>query len=84
MEIHNIYHDNRTELIGRYCNSSTPGPTESVRGARGFRVILHTDEKYVASGFKAHYIYFNAKELFGGRTGVRKVAYKSALGARNF
>ncbi|XP_037074507.1 CUB domain-containing protein 2-like [Pollicipes pollicipes] len=65
LEIYNLYHDNSTDLIGRYCAQSTPGPTESVRGARGLLVVLHTDSDHVSSGFKAHYIYLDAKDIFG-------------------
>ncbi|XP_043246214.1 cubilin-like isoform X2 [Amphibalanus amphitrite] len=65
LEIYNIYYDNSTDLIARYCNQSTPGPTESIRGARGLRVILHSDADHVSSGFKAKYIFLNAKDIFG-------------------
>ena len=69
LEIYNLYYDNSTDLIGRFCENSTPGPTESLHAARGLRVILHTDSQHVSSGFKAKYTYLNAKELFGGELG---------------
>ena len=53
-------------LIGRYCAMTAPGPVESTLGALGVKVILHTDSELVYSGFKARYIFENAKSIFGG------------------
>lgn len=65
IEIYNIYRDGSEIIVGRYCNVSVPGPVESNRGAIGLKVILHTDEVNVASGFKARYSFEVAKSIFG-------------------
>lgn len=63
--MYNVFFDNRSELIGRFCDMSAPGPAESMRGSRGIRVVLHTDATNVYSGFKARYIFHKAKDIFG-------------------
>lgn len=61
-----MYRDDTENLIGRYCGTTAPGPVESTLGARGIKAILHTDSDLVYSGFKARYIFENAKSVFGG------------------
>lgn len=60
-----IYRDGTDRFLGRYCGFTAPGPVESPRGAVGIRVVLHTDQENVASGFKARYIFEVAKSVFG-------------------
>ena len=67
VEIYNMYRDNTEKLIGRYCGMTAPGPVESNLGALGLKVILHSDSELVYSGFKARYIFENAKSIFGGK-----------------
>lgn len=45
---------------------TTPGPVESTLGARGLKIILHSDSELVYSGFKARYTFEVAKPIFGG------------------
>ena len=54
-------------MLGRYCGMTAPGPVESTLGALGVKVIFHTDSELVYSGFKARYIFENAKSIFGGK-----------------
>ncbi|KAK2586442.1 hypothetical protein KPH14_010719 [Odynerus spinipes] len=65
LEIYNMYRDNTEKLIGRYCGMTAPGPVESNLGARGLKVILHSDSELVYSGFKARYTFEVAKPIFG-------------------
>lgn len=60
-----LYRDGTDRFLGRYCGFTAPGPVESPRGAVGVRVVLHTDQENVASGFKARYIFEVAKSVFG-------------------
>lgn len=62
-----MYRDSTEKLIGRYCGMTAPGPVESNLGALGLKVILHSDSELVYSGFKARYIFENAKSIFGGK-----------------
>ena len=66
VEIYNMYRDNTEKMLGRYCGTTAPGPIESTLGALGIKVILHTDSNLVYSGFKARYVFENAKSIFGG------------------
>lgn len=66
MEVYNVFKD-KNRLIGRYCSATSPGPIESHEEAEGVKVILHTDESGVFSGFKARYIFFTAHSIFGGK-----------------
>lgn len=66
VEIWNVIPDADDRLVGRYCGLTAPGPIESLEKASALKVILHTDEEGVSSGFKARYIYFTAKTIFGG------------------
>lgn len=66
VEIWNVINDAEDRLVGRYCGSTAPGPIESREKASALKVILHTDDEGVSSGFKARYIYFTAKTIFGG------------------
>lgn len=66
LEIYNVYRDDTEKLIGRYCGVTAPGPVESNLGARGLKVILHSDSELVYSGFKARYTFEIAKPIFGG------------------
>ena len=61
-----MFKDRNDRLIGRYCALTAPGPIESHEEAEGIRLVLHTDEEGVFSGFKARYIFFTAKSIFGG------------------
>ncbi|XP_058800648.1 dorsal-ventral patterning tolloid-like protein 1 isoform X3 [Phymastichus coffea] len=65
VEVYNMYRDDTEKMIGRYCGMTAPGPVESTLGALGVKVILHTDSDLVYSGFKARYIFENAKSVFG-------------------
>ncbi|KAM0732404.1 Cubilin [Formica fusca] len=65
LEIYNVYRDDTEKLIGRYCGVTAPGPVESNLGARGLKVILHSDSELVYSGFKARYTFEIAKPIFG-------------------
>lgn len=67
LEIYNLYRDGKEKLIGRYCGMTAPGPLDSNRGAVGVRVILHSDQEGVFSGFKARYTFEVAKSIFGGK-----------------
>lgn len=60
-----IFRDGSDRFLGRYCGFTAPGPVESPRGAVGIRIVLHTDQENVASGFKARYIFEVAKSVFG-------------------
>lgn len=65
LEMYVLYRDGTDRFLGRYCGFTAPGPVESPRGAVGIRVVLHTDQENVASGFKARYIFEVAKSVFG-------------------
>lgn len=65
LEMYVLYRDGTDRFLGRYCGLTAPGPVESPRGAVGIRVLLHTDQENVASGFKARYIFEVAKSVFG-------------------
>nr|CAD7266618.1 unnamed protein product [Timema shepardi] len=65
LEIFNLYRDGTDKLIGRYCGMTAPGPIESNRAASGVKIILHTDQEGVFSGFKARYTFEDAKSVFG-------------------
>ncbi|XP_058812788.1 uncharacterized protein LOC131677148 isoform X2 [Topomyia yanbarensis] len=65
LEMYVLYRDGTERFLGRYCSLTAPGPVESPRGAVGIRVVLHTDQENVASGFKARYIFETAKSVFG-------------------
>ncbi|ODN01954.1 Cubilin [Orchesella cincta] len=65
VEVYNVISDAEDRLVGRYCGSTAPGPIESREKAQALKVILHTDTEGVSSGFKARYIYFTAKTIFG-------------------
>ena len=65
LEMYVMYRDGTDRFLGRYCGFTAPGPVESPRGAVGIRVVLHTDQENVASGFKARYIFEVAKSVFG-------------------
>jgi hypothetical protein len=60
-----LFRDGTDRFLGRYCGFTAPGPVESPRGAVGIRVVLHTDQENVASGFKARYVFEVAKSVFG-------------------
>ena len=66
MEMYNVWKDREDRLIGRYCGFTAPGPIESREGAQALKLIFHTDEEGVYSGFKARYIFFTAKSIYGG------------------
>ena len=66
LEIYQIYKDDSEELVGRYCASSAPGPVVSLQNiAKGLKVLLHTDDKDVYSGFMGRYMFFHEKSIFG-------------------
>ncbi|XP_059483669.1 tolloid-like protein 1 isoform X3 [Neocloeon triangulifer] len=65
LEIYNMYKDGTEKLVGRYCGVTAPGPVESNRGATGLKVLLHSDDEGVFSGFKARYMFEVAKSIFG-------------------
>ena len=64
--MYNTYKDGTEKLVGRYCSMTAPGPIESNRGAAGVKIILHSDQESVFSGFKAHYTFESVKSIFGG------------------
>jgi hypothetical protein len=64
--MYNTYKDGTEKLVGRYCGMTAPGPIESNRGATGVKIILHTDQEGVFSGFKARYTFEGVKSIFGG------------------
>jgi hypothetical protein len=64
--MYNTYKDGTEKLVGRYCGVTAPGPIESNRGATGVKIILHSDQEGVYSGFKAHYAFESVKSIFGG------------------
>ena len=66
VEIFNTWKGRDDRLIGRYCGLTAPGPIESREGAQALKLVLHTDEEGVYSGFKAKYIFFTAKSIYGG------------------
>uniref|UniRef100_T1GJQ8 CUB domain-containing protein n=1 Tax=Megaselia scalaris TaxID=36166 RepID=T1GJQ8_MEGSC len=55
LEIYIVYNENSYRFLGRYCDTTAPGPIESPEGSSGVRILLHTDSEHVASGFKARY-----------------------------
>ncbi|PSN56363.1 hypothetical protein C0J52_03754 [Blattella germanica] len=67
LEMYNTYKDGTEKLVGRYCGMTAPGPIESNRGATGMKIILHSDQEGVFSGFKARYTFEGVKSIFGGR-----------------
>jgi len=64
--MYNTYKDGTEKLVGRYCGTTAPGPIESNRGATGLKIILHSDQEGVFSGFKARYTFESVKSIFGG------------------
>ncbi|XP_067008195.1 bone morphogenetic protein 1 [Anabrus simplex] len=65
LEMYIMFRDGTEKLIGRYCGMTAPGPIESNRGAVGVKIILHSDQEGVFSGFKARYTFDGAKSIFG-------------------
>ncbi|XP_054267928.1 dorsal-ventral patterning tolloid-like protein 1 isoform X1 [Macrosteles quadrilineatus] len=65
LEMYNMYRDGTEKLIGRYCGMTAPGPLDSTRGAVGIKILLHSDQEGVFSGFKARYSFEVAKSIFG-------------------
>jgi len=65
VEIYNINNDQTKQLLGRYCDKSSPGPVVSPRGTMGLQLFLHTNDKDVYSGFKGKYMFMPAKSPFG-------------------
>lgn len=67
LEMYVVFREEQSpdRFLGRYCGLTAPGPVESPRGAVGIRIMLHTDQESVASGFKARYIFEVAKSVFG-------------------
>lgn len=84
MEIYNVYRDGTEKLVGRYCNTSAPGPIESNRGALGLKIILHTDSEGVYSGFKARYNFETAKSIFGDCGGNVSSQDSGVISSPNF
>lgn len=66
LEMYNMYRDGTEKLIGRYCGMTAPGPLDSTRGAVGIKILLHSDQEGVYSGFKARYSFEVAKSIYGG------------------
>ncbi|CAG0891432.1 unnamed protein product [Darwinula stevensoni] len=64
LEVWNVYQDNTTRLVGRWCGKRAPGPIQSNVGAVALKVILNTDGDGVSSGFKARYVFEKLKPLF--------------------
>lgn len=64
--MYNTYKDGTEKLVGRYCGMTAPGPIESNLGATSVKIILHSDQEGVFSGFKARYTFENSKSIFGG------------------
>lgn len=64
--MYNMYRDGTEKLIGRYCGMTAPGPLDSTRGAVGIKILLHSDQEGVYSGFKARYSFEVAKSIYGG------------------
>ncbi|GIY50571.1 cubilin [Caerostris extrusa] len=60
LEMYEVYPSGRERLLGRYCGRTAPGPIMSALGVDTMKVILHTDDKNVASGFTATYEFFPA------------------------
>lgn len=65
LEMYVKFRDGSERFLGRYCGLTAPGPVESPLGAVGIRILLHTDQESVASGFKARYIFETAKSAIG-------------------
>eukprot|EP00090_Calanus_glacialis_P014380 TRINITY_DN23170_c0_g1_i1.p1 TRINITY_DN23170_c0_g1~~TRINITY_DN23170_c0_g1_i1.p1 ORF type:complete len:870 (-),score=100.53 TRINITY_DN23170_c0_g1_i1:1263-3872(-) len=65
IEIFDIHTDQSKQLLGRYCDKSSPGPVVSPRGTVGIQLFLHTDNEAVFSGFKGRYNFIPAKNPFG-------------------
>ncbi|XP_046671731.1 dorsal-ventral patterning tolloid-like protein 1 [Homalodisca vitripennis] len=65
LEMYNMYRDGTEKLIGRYCGMTAPGPLDSTRGAVGIKILLHSDQEGVFSGFKARYSFEVAKSIYG-------------------
>lgn len=57
-----MYNENSYRFLGRYCDTTAPGPIESPEGSSGVRILLHTDSEHVASGFKARYTFTEHKQ----------------------
>jgi hypothetical protein len=68
--MYNTYKDGTEKLVGRYCGMTAPGPIESNRGATGVKIILHSDQEGVFSGFKARYTFESVKSIFGGNNSL--------------
>jgi len=65
IEIFEIRMDQSKELLGRYCDKSSPGPVVSPKGTVGLEMHLHTNSEGVFSGFKGRYQFMQAKNEFG-------------------
>ncbi|XP_055936422.1 cubilin-like isoform X1 [Argiope bruennichi] len=60
LEIYEVWPSGRERKLGRYCGRTAPGPIMSALGVDTVKVLLHTDDKNVASGFTATYEFFPA------------------------
>lgn len=77
--MYNVYRDGTEKLIGRYCGMTAPGPLVSNRGATELKVLLHSDQEGVFSGFKARYSFEVAKSIFGGKIITHTYFYISQM-----
>ncbi|XP_021958123.2 uncharacterized protein LOC110854036 isoform X3 [Folsomia candida] len=69
VEIWNVIAHQEDRLVGRYCGSTAPGPIESREQADALKILLHTDDEGVYSGFKARYSFFTPGNVFGDDCG---------------
>ena len=67
VELYNMFPDDSSQLIGRYCGISAPGPVISEMGSNTMKIILNTDKEGVASGFKVRYFFETRGSVFGGK-----------------
>jgi hypothetical protein len=70
VEIWNVMAHQEDRLVGRYCSSTAPGPVESREQAVALKVLLHTDDEGVYSGFKARYMFFTPENVYGGKNTI--------------
>ncbi|XP_023718957.1 bone morphogenetic protein 1 isoform X3 [Cryptotermes secundus] len=84
LEMYNTYKDGTEKLVGRYCGMTAPGPIESNRGASGVKIILHSDQEGVFSGFKAHYTFESVKSIFGDCGSNVSSAESGVISSPNF
>ncbi|GAB6032822.1 CUB domain containing protein 2 [Chamberlinius hualienensis] len=67
VEIYNVYPDDSSQEIGRYCGNTAPGPIISDEGSNILKIVFKADKEDVATGFKVRYSFEPKTSIYGAR-----------------